>query len=232
MSTELTRAKLKENRTLIDIKELKPWDQNPREVLDKERVRKDMQGAQTVPLLVMSDGTILGGNSRYEGMVANKKELVWVSVIEFEEESNYVVAYINGERDMYNFKSVHDAKIHYALKNNAEYAKYLQAEVIEITMDSTLPMDDYVVRNDDNDIVSVKDLLDESNGIEVNSISDTNAVSKENKKDPKISYNVSFDYSLVKSTSLQDFETWLSDKADDMMLTMLDKFSEAKGHVE
>jgi hypothetical protein len=239
MSTEITREKLKANRTLVDITELTLWDQNPREVIDSNRVIADMRGAQTVPLLVMANGTILGGNTRFQGMQSAGKKEVWVSVIEFASEQGAIVAYINGERDIHEFKSEEDAKRFYALKNNQEYAKYLQLDVVELMMDSSLDLEALTLRVEDGQLVSVKSLLDDSNGeVELTEPDDIEIPESEENLQPEfeeqpkkikdITYMIKFDGVLVPSTTVEQFTEWLYRQFGEVEIVMQNKFKEIK----
>lgn len=235
--TELSREQLKANRTIVPLKELKLWDKNPREVINQDTVINDMKGAQTIPLLVMSDGTILGGNTRYQAMEYLHKPDVWVSVVEFELEAGSYVAYVNGERDNKTFKSIEDGMKHYALKNNQEYARYLDAEVVEIAYGSALDLSDYTFRSEDGVIMTLQDILNDSDGTDPSisvelqdesTIKDVETIQPKEDKKPRIAFKVEFPYELVRATSTNDYETWLNEKMDEMMLSMLDQFKQVK----
>lgn len=227
--TSISREQLRKNRTVIPLTELHLWEQNPREVMDMERVKQDMKGVQTVPLLVMADGTILGGNSRFQGMVAVGKRDVWVSVVEFDREGDRYSAYINGERDLKTFKSVEDGMKHYALKNNQEYARYLQMEVIELAQGTELNLDDYMLRPESGELLSLKDIMQESEGTtaEDNEEEEKETTTKTDKK-LKVSHTLTFPVELVSSTDQVAFEDWLNKQLDELMTSMLDQFKRAK----
>lgn len=231
-NTEITREQLKSNRTMVPLEELHLWEDNPREVIDETRVINDMRGVQTEPLLVMSDGTILGGNTRFQAMQSVGKKDVWISVIEFAEENGKWFAYINGERDIFDFPREKDAKIYYAFKNNAEYAKNNHMEIVELAHDFQGDLETVDFTDEGGRIVSLKEILAESNGDEpvseeVESVVET----PKPVKTPKIKYNMEFDIDLVASTSFGDFEDWLTKKSDDAMLSMLDQFKQIKDNV-
>lgn len=229
---EMTREQLRVNRTLVPVEELHLWEDNPREVIDEKKVMNDMMGIQTEPLLVMSDGTILGGNTRFQAMQLIGKKEIWISVIELVEENGKWVAYINGERDIHDFPREKDAKVYYAFKNNADYAKNKYMEVVEIAHDFQGDLKVVEFTAEGGQILSLKDVMNDSNGDEPEPKEEeyTEPVStlKPNKNKPKISFSISFDPDLVKSTSFQDFETWLTGKIDDAMLSMLDQFKQVK----
>lgn len=235
--TSISREDLKKNRTLVPLGELHLWEQNPREVIDLKRVAEDMQGVQTIPLLVMSDGTILGGNSRYQGMEAASKKQVWVSVIEFQKEGDKVAAYINGERDRKVFETVKDGMTHYALKNNQEYARYLQSELLEITKDTALNLDDYTFRPEDVELLSLKDLVADTTDTIASPSPDEAVVTEEseqpvvksdNVKKEKISFNINFPIELVATTEQAGFEDWLEGQLEEAMLSLTDQFKRIK----
>lgn len=234
--TTVSREQLKSNRTMVALSELRLWEDNPREVIDMKRVTQDMRGAQTVPLLVMSDGTILGGNTRYQGMQAVGRKDVWVSVVEFDSENNKFIPYINGERDIKEFATVKDGMKHYALKNNQEYARYLEMEIIELAQGSLLNLDEYTLRTEGDMLMSLEEIMRNSDGTEV-AESEKEAVREESKKTPgegktkkasKISFTLTFPVELVKTTETTQFEEWLSSQLDELMTSMLDQFKKEK----
>jgi len=229
-NTAISREQLRTNRTMVKLSELHLWEQNPREVIDLKRVTNDMKGLQTVPLLVMSDGTILGGNSRYQGMLAAGKKDVWVSVVEFDAENGKYIPYINGERDIKEFNSISDGMTHYALKNNQEYARYLEDEVIELTQDSMLDFDEYTLRDDSGELLSLKDIMgvDDSVQEEEKETTEETTDKPTAKKDPKITYTITFPMSHLSATDDLGFEEWLKGQMDELMLSMLDQFKKAK----
>jgi hypothetical protein len=138
---------------MIDISELRPWTKNPRaiEKADYERLKKRCEGAQFKPLLVMSDGTVLGGNMRLLAYNDLGKRQIWVSIIEFEHHNDKYCAYINGELDTIDndprlFDSVEDGMLHYAITDNESFGKYMDQELAELVEPSHLDLKDYKIQ--------------------------------------------------------------------------------------
>jgi hypothetical protein len=107
-------------------------------------------------------------------------------------------------------------------------------EVVELTLDTALDLESYTFRNEDGKLMTLTELIAESDGEPVidevteESIDETSPTKADN---PKIRFNIDFPYELVRSTSKEDFESWLNDKMDEMMLSMLDQFKKAKDNV-
>lgn len=98
-----------------NISTLKNWDKNPRSIKDKDfqRLKKQIQTlGQYKPLLITTDGTVLGGNMRLKAY----KELgitdIWVSVVDAPTE---------------------DKKLEYALSDN-DRAGYYETNLLEVKM--------------------------------------------------------------------------------------------------
>lgn len=152
-STLITRDQLKAKRTLVPIEELKPWTKNPRaiEKTDYKRLKERCAGIQFKPLLVMSDGTVLGGNMRLLAYDDLGKKMIWVSIIEFEDYAGGIVAYINGEMDIKEdgtarmFTTIEDGMVHYAITDNEEFGKYVDQELAELIQPLDLNLQDYKV---------------------------------------------------------------------------------------
>lgn len=89
-------AKHKDGKTLVDIDELEQWEQNPRTADENEleRLKSHIRSLDLYkPLVVTSDGTVVGGNMRLQALQALNDDPdeadhgeVWVSVIEPEDE--------------------------------------------------------------------------------------------------------------------------------------------------
>jgi len=69
---------------LVEISTLKEFDKNPRNITEEgmNRLKKQIQKlGQYKPLVVTSDGVILGGNMRFRALTELGIEKVWVSVV-------------------------------------------------------------------------------------------------------------------------------------------------------
>lgn len=69
---------------LVEITTLKEYERNPRNITEggMDRLKKQIKKlGQYKPLIVTSDGVILGGNMRYRALLEMGIEKVWVSVV-------------------------------------------------------------------------------------------------------------------------------------------------------
>lgn len=69
---------------LVDIKTLKEFEDNPRNITPEgmERLKKQIKKlGQYKPLIITTEGTILGGNMRYKALLELGIEKVWVSIV-------------------------------------------------------------------------------------------------------------------------------------------------------
>lgn len=143
--TQLSRDDLKTKQLRISIEELKPWEDNPRaiEKVDYNRMIERIKGRQIFPLLVMEDGTVLGGNMRLRGYTELGRKEVWVSIIELQEENGKFVGYVNGERDIYTFSTREEGMLKYAVISNESFGKWMEQELAEYVAEHTIDMEDY-----------------------------------------------------------------------------------------
>jgi len=126
---------------------LKPWEDNPREIdeEDFERLKQRLRNEQFKPLLITSEGVVLGGNMRIRAYKDLGVPKVWVSVISFKKhQDGLVTAYVNNKEDM-TFDSVADAMAHYSFTDNEEFGKYDKQLVAELVTDISIPLDEYAV---------------------------------------------------------------------------------------
>lgn len=85
--------KIKGGKEFAKLSELKGWDRNPRGIKkdDFERLKRQIERlGQYKPLLVNSDGVVLGGNMRMKAFGELKIDEVWVSVVDAETEQKMV----------------------------------------------------------------------------------------------------------------------------------------------
>lgn len=149
-----------ENKIVARVDFLKPWEDNPRSIdqSDFEQLKKDLGAKQFKPILIMEDGTVLGGNMRIRAYKELGRELVWVSVISVKEDGELCTAYVNNEKDK-TFNSRYDAMVHYSLKDNEVRGKYDKQLTAEQLSKVALPLDEYKVMF--ADAMSLDDLADE-----------------------------------------------------------------------
>lgn len=81
---------------------LKGWDKNPRSIKDKDflRLKKMIQElGEFKPLIILNDGTVLGGNMRLKAYTELGWDEAWVSVVEADtEEEKLKYALADNER--------------------------------------------------------------------------------------------------------------------------------------
>ena len=97
---------IKDNQVRALVSYLKPWDKNPRSIKEDNftQLCTDVKKEQFKPLLILDDGTVLGGNMRIRAYQHNGQVDVWVSVITLREDGELVTAFVNGHEDQ-NFQS-------------------------------------------------------------------------------------------------------------------------------
>ena len=128
----------KEFRNLSD---LKPWEDNPR-ILTREnflRLKRQIQRLGIYrPLIITQDGTILGGNARYQVYKdLGYDDMVWVSVVHAPTKAK---------------------KIEYALSDNEQFSSYEEEDLADLLLhaDEEIPLEDYTISIKD---VSLEKLL-------------------------------------------------------------------------
>jgi len=143
------------------ISELKSWENNPRSI-DKEnfgRLRKQIQRlGQFKPLIITSDGTVIGGNMRLEAMKSLGMSNAWVSLIEFKErEDKKWFACIDGVAQVGEFESLEQAVTEYALSDNDRAGSYDEDKLAEQL--SKLPQLEDIYRFDLGKLTNIKELM-------------------------------------------------------------------------
>lgn len=170
MSDELKRENLKENRVLVDLNQLEPWDKNPRSIKDADynRLKRQIELGEYKPLLIMivdptqenpdPKAIILGGNMRYRIYKELGHKRVWVSIIEFVEDApSKWLAYINGERVQRMFGSKEDGMLTYALSDNDRAGGWEEEALAEMVQNSKIELGDFKV--DLGEPMSLADLM-------------------------------------------------------------------------
>lgn len=130
MKTQLPNIFTQDNKMWAKVSWLKPWDKNPREIKEEdfERLKQRLKGEQFKPLLITSDGVVLGGNMRIRAYKELRREKVWVSVVSFKKhEDGLVTAYVNNNKDR-TFDSKKDGMLHYAFTDNEEFGRVAPVE--------------------------------------------------------------------------------------------------------
>lgn len=125
---------------------LKNWEKNPRSIkeADFERLKKQLEElGEYKPLLITSDGTVLGGNMRLRAMKELGWDEVWVSVVEADTE---------------------EEKLKYALSDN-DRAGFYDQDAIANMMGNFPELDWDMFSIDINDPMSMADLAKIGEGV-------------------------------------------------------------------
>lgn len=110
------------------LSDLSLWDKNPRDMdeANKSRLKAHIQKlGMYKPLLVTSDGVVIGGNMRTKVYLELGFDNVWVSEIEVKKNDNDTYsAYIDGEKQNAEYTSELSLLTEYALSDNDRAGKY------------------------------------------------------------------------------------------------------------
>ena len=90
---------------LVEINTLKEFDKNPRNITEEgmARLKKQIQKlGQYKPLVITSDGIVLGGNMRFRALKEMGIEKVWVSVVK-PKDNNEMLEYTFSDNDRAGF---------------------------------------------------------------------------------------------------------------------------------
>lgn len=111
-----------DGKTLAPVEALEQWDDNPRDVTesDIERLKSQIQSlSQYKPLIVTTEGVVLGGNMRLRALSELGEELVWVSIVEADS---------------------HDERLEYALSDNDRVGFYEEDAMVELVSDTSIDL--------------------------------------------------------------------------------------------
>jgi len=135
------------NKILANVSDLKNWEENPRYIKEEnfKQLSVDLENEEIKPMLILDDGTVLGGNMRLKAFKKQNKQKVWVSVITLKKDGEYVTAYVNGVEDKKKFESIDDAKLHYSTIDNSSYGANDPDKLAEMFYKSALPIENYLV---------------------------------------------------------------------------------------
>lgn len=127
------------------VTELHEWDKNPKDATPENENRLSYQIdvlGEYKPLLVMKDGTVLGGNRRLKKYKEKGKQEIWTSEIDFVQEGDVWYAVLNGARQNKAFSTKEAGMLEYALSDNDEIGTYnkekLSSLVQQVTIDSSM----------------------------------------------------------------------------------------------
>ncbi len=129
-----------EEKEFRHIRNLKPWENNPRTLTREEfnRLKRQIQRLGVYkPLVITEDGTILGGNARYQVYKTLGYNDIWVSVVQADTEAK---------------------KLEYALSDNEQFSLYEEEDLADLLLhaDEEIPLEDYKVTVGD---ISLEKLL-------------------------------------------------------------------------
>lgn len=160
MEQQLPTTYVKDNKLMARIDFLKPWNDNPRYITEDnfEKLKRTLQNKQFKPLLILDDGTVLGGNMRLRAYKDLGVKELWVTIITIRQDGELISSYINGQFDQ-RFQSREDALLHYSTIDNSEYGNYDKQKVAELFSYSELPLDEYLVST--QDLMNMEDILSE-----------------------------------------------------------------------
>lgn len=148
-------------KTFKKIGELHEWGRNSRIIntdeFEKLRDQITLLG-QYKPLIVMPDGTVLGGNMRLKAYQELNVENVWVSIVDFIQEDALWYAIVNGERQSKPFTSQLQGMTEYALSDNEHSGYYDEDALSGLLSEADIELDAFNV--DIDTPVTIQDLLD------------------------------------------------------------------------
>lgn len=118
-----------QNKDLRDIRALHPWDKNPKTLSKAEfiRLKKQIQRLGVYkPLIITSDGTVLGGNSRLRAFQELGIREVWVSMVDAPTDAK---------------------KLEYCLSDNDVVGEVNEEELVSMLTeeDGNIPLGDYKI---------------------------------------------------------------------------------------
>uniref|UniRef100_A0A6M3JVP2 Putative methyltransferase n=1 Tax=viral metagenome TaxID=1070528 RepID=A0A6M3JVP2_9ZZZZ len=132
-----------DSKLFTNISNLKNWDRNPRAIKkeDFERLKRQIKEHDIYkPLLITSDGTVLGGNMRFKAYKEIGMEQVWVSIVDPKTEAE---------------------KLKYALSDNDRVGYYVDQDLAELIQEYgvEINLEDYKV--DLGQALSLADVLNQ-----------------------------------------------------------------------
>ena len=137
----MSKGKVVDQKEYKYLKDLKPWPQNPRIVKEEDYLRLKQQIEQLgmyKPLLIVSDGTILGGRTRYQVYKELGINPVWVHTV---------------------YPKTDEERLKYVLSDNDNVGLWVEQDLAELLTgfeDPALEFKDYKI---DTGSVSIEDVL-------------------------------------------------------------------------
>lgn len=113
------------NKLYTKIGNLSNWQSNPRNIDEKSFNRlKDQLSlkGQFAPLLVMPDGTVLGGNMRLKALTELGIQDIWITMVNFlANDSGLFIAELDGVAQTQTYASKEDGMLDWAMSHNDDF---------------------------------------------------------------------------------------------------------------
>lgn len=124
----------KDGLTLANVDDLFLFKDNYKDVeaSDFERLKEQIKLGEHSPLLVTTEGEVLGGNTRLRAYKILGKKEAKVTIVEIVNSSNGVHIVIDGVKSERTFDTVNQAKIELALSHNDEIGKSNEIKLAEL----------------------------------------------------------------------------------------------------
>lgn len=144
--------------TWANVEDLYLYKDNPRDVdgKDFERLKKQLELGEHSPILVTTEGEVLGGNTRLRAYKELGKKEAKVTVVEIVETSEGVHIVIDGKKSVRTFDTVNQAKIELALSHNDAIGTNNEAKLAELMTIHNVDTEIYSVSTQ---IVPVSDIV-------------------------------------------------------------------------
>lgn len=159
--TKETAIKLvkKDGLTLANVEDLFLFKDNPRDVeaKDFERLKKQLELGEHSPLLITTEGEVLGGNTRLRAYKELGKKTAKVIVVEIVEAGGKVSILVDGLKSPREFDTVNQAKIELAISHNDAIGTNNELKIAELLTVNKIDTEIYSVATK---IVPVQDLID------------------------------------------------------------------------
>lgn len=133
--------------TYANVSDLYLYKDNPRDVeaTDFERLKEQLTLGEHSPLLITTEGEVLGGNTRLRAYQELGKKRAKVVVVEITKTSEGVRITIDGKLSERRFDSVEQAKIELALSHNDSIGTNNELKLAELMVVHNVPTDIYSV---------------------------------------------------------------------------------------
>lgn len=133
--------------TYANVSDLRLYKDNPRDVeaKDFERLKEQLSLGEHSPLLITTDGEVLGGNTRLRAYKELGKQRAKVVVVEITETSEGVRITVDRKLSERRFDTIDQAKIELALSHNDSIGTNNELKLAELMVVHNVPTDIYSV---------------------------------------------------------------------------------------